>query len=608
MCGISGVLNYSSEGVHVEQLKVMTDVIAHRGPDGEGQWVNKQKNVGLGHRRLSIIDLSSLGSQPMHYANDRYTITYNGEIYNYIELRELLERKGYVFQSKTDTEVLLALYDLKKEACLQDLDGMFAFAIWDEERQELFCARDRFGEKPFYFFKNQDKFVFASEIKALWAAGIKKSIDFQKVYEYILYHTIQDHNHLDRTFYNEIYSLEPAHYLIVKPTGELKKGKYWEIGINSLNNSVSEDEAAFTLHELLLKSIQNRLRSDVAVGSSLSGGLDSSTIVALINSCKRSSHNQSSFSARFKNFSRDEGPYIKMMLDHYPSIESHEVFPTEDSAIENLDKIIFHQDEPFNSMSISAQFEVMKLARQNNVTVLLDGQGADEYLAGYDMYYETYYQSLKFQNKALYQKEVNAYKELKGKAFEEGSLKEVLKAKSEKVYQKIAHVRRRNISPTNEYFLGIHPDIVNQYKEQKNPIYKPYNLKEHLLLSTTQKGLSELLRYADRNSMANSVEVRLPFLDHKIVEYVFSLPNQFLIQNAWTKHLLRKAMEDKLPKDITWRKDKIGYEPPQERWMKSKMFKERVGDSTQKLLDNKVISKANDHLSWQYIMLASYID
>ena len=607
MCGISGILSFNNT-VNITDIKKMTDVLYHRGPDGEGQWLNDKQNVGLGHRRLSIIDLSEAGHQPMHYANKRYTITFNGEIYNYIELKRTLVKKGYQFKSNTDTEVLLALYDLKKSACFNDIDGMFAFAIWDNQEQKLFCARDRFGEKPFYYYKDDNKFVFASEIKALWEAGIEKSVNNKFVYDYLLFGTIQDINDLKSSFYQNIYNLEPAHYLEIDKPGNLKIEQYWKIDYQNINYSISIADAKEQFLSLFTDSIKKRLRSDVPVGSSLSGGLDSSSIVSIIGKIKGENQIQKTFSARFKNFSKDEGSFINKVLEHTKNVNGYNVFPDENSVLNNLEKIIYHQDEPFGSFSIAAQYEVMQLAKQNNVTVLLDGQGADEYLAGYEMYYNSYYNQLHKENKSLYNKEIKAYNDLTNKTFTPPNFSTIVKSFSEAAYQKLAHFRRKNIASDSSYFLGIHPDIVSQYKSHKNPIYKPANLKDHLHSSSTQKGLNELLRYADRNSMAHSLEVRLPFLNHQLVEFTFSLPGNFLIHNAWTKYILRTSMEHILPNEITWRKDKIGYEPPQEKWLKSKIFNDMVGDAISKLKTKQIIKTSNSQLNWKYLMIASYID
>lgn len=229
MCGIAGIISFNSEPVKTDDLKKMTDVILHRGPDGEGQWINATGNVGFGHRRLSIIDLSEQGKQPMHYANERYTITFNGEIYNYIEIKVDLLNKGYVFKSNSDTEVLMALYDLKKEKCLQDLDGMFAFAIWDEKEQTLFCARDRFGEKPFHYYLDNNRFVFASEIKQFWEVGIEKITDNNRFKNYLIDGHIDDVDDSTATFFDKIKKLDAAHYMLVNAQGKTSITKYWQL-------------------------------------------------------------------------------------------------------------------------------------------------------------------------------------------------------------------------------------------------------------------------------------------------------------------------------------------------------------------------------------------
>ena len=572
MCGIAGILSYKTKP-ELNQLKLMTDELIHRGPDGEGQWINEKANIGLGHRRLSIIDLSQAGAQPMHYANNRYTISFNGEIYNYIELKQELIKKGYQFKTQTDTEVLLALYDAEKENCLKKIDGMFAFAIWDEKEQILFCARDRFGEKPFFYYHDNDRFVFASEIKALWKAGINKKIKESFIYNYLLFGTTEDINRPTETIYENINKLEPATFIKVNLSGKIIKEKYWQIDLSKQNNTVNIDEAKEQFLSLFTNSIKNRLRSDVAVGSSLSGGLDSSSIVCLINEIKGQEQEQKTFSARFKDFEKDEGYFIKKVLETRKNIKSFDVYPDENSLIDNWKNIVYYQDEPFGSFSIAAQYEVMQLAKRNNVTVLLDGQGADELMAGYHPYFETYYNSLYKKDKALYGKEISAYRMLYNKEFANPNLKTNLLQKNKKLYSFLSKKRRKIISSNNDYFVGINPDIVAENKGKEPPIAQFTSLKEHLYYSTFTKGLSELLRYADRNSMAHSVEVRLPFLNYKLVEFIFSLPEDMLINKAWTKFILRYSMQEILPKEITWRKDKIGYEPPQNKWINNAFFK-----------------------------------
>ena len=545
MCGIAGILKFTGEFVTIDELKKITDIIRHRGPDNDGFWINSPKNLGFGHRRLSIIDLSDNGKQPMHYSNGRYTITYNGEIYNYIELKKTLQSKGYLFQSDCDTEVLLALYDFRKEACLDDLDGMFAFAIWDEDTRELFCARDRFGEKPFHYYCDERQFVFGSEIKQFWEFGISKKVSEKRIDAYLEAGLIDDENDITSTFYDNIKRLDAAHYLIIKEN-KIMIRKYWSIDL-SKKFTDSLQAASEKLEELLTESISLRLRSDVPVGSSLSGGIDSSTIVMLIDKLKGSEQKQTSFSARFKNFDKDEGKYIQSVIAACRNIEPYYTWPDEKYFLENFDKINFCQDEPYGSSSIVAQYAVMELAAKNNVTVLLDGQGADEYFAGYPPYYNVYINQLFFNNRAAYNNEIQL-----AEHYANTQVKEI----RESLRMKIGRFRRTILS-------------------QEMP-YSTDALQNKLLFDTTSAGLKILLRYADRNAMAHSREVRLPFLSHKLVEFVFSLPDNYKLHGGWTKYVLRKSMDKLLPQNICWRKDKIGYASPQNSWLHSPEMKEEI--------------------------------
>jgi asparagine synthase (glutamine-hydrolysing) len=583
MCGIAGIYAFSKASVvTVDALTAMTNAIVHRGPDGEGHWINASANVGFGHRRLSIIDLSEYGKQPMHYANERYTITFNGEIYNYIELKNELITKGYTFTSNSDTEVLLALYDLKKENCLHDLDGMFAFAIWDEQQQQLFCARDRFGEKPFHYYFDNDKFIFASEIKQFWAEGIAKKINEQRLLHFATTGNVENETNITHTFYNHIHKLDAAHYVIINVNKAIAPIKYWDIDLNATPFTGTLEQAAEQFLHLFTNSIKLRLRSDVPVGSSLSGGLDSSSIVLLIDALKGKELQQNTFSARFKNFAKDEGEHIETVLKACKNMAVHYTWPDAAYFETVFDKVTYHQDEPYASVSIVAQYAVMELAKQHNVTVLLDGQGADEYLGGYLYYYQYYLNQLFYNDKRTYNAELIAYNNF--------------------------HNAAEPYSPiTDNETLRMK---IGRYKKTLFNEPMPYsnNLNEELKKSTTQAGLKELLRYADRNSMAHSREVRLPFLSHKLVEFVFSLPNEFKINKGWTKFILRTAMQPTLPRSINWRVDKIGYEPPQAQWLKSERFTHQINAAANTLQlpivnDTKNVFTQN----WRLLMAANYL-
>jgi len=604
MCGIAGVWEFR-QPADLKLLARMTDVMSHRGPDGEGHWLHPKGQLALGHRRLSIIDLSEHGTQPMHYLKGRLSLTFNGEIYNYIELKQELIKDGYTFDTHTDSEVIMAAYLKWGKACVSHFDGMFAFALWDDLTQELWLARDRFGEKPLFYTIDENRIVFASEIKALWAYGIPKKVRPEAVYSYLLFGSIEHKDHLDLSFFQDVYKLEPAHHLTVKEYRVLQKKRYWDVSTKS--QAIELEDAQTEFYRLLSQSVSRRLRSDVAVGSSLSGGLDSSSIVCLIDQIKAQGQIQKTFSARFPGFSKDEGIHIDKVLRQTKNAQGISVFPDEDSMINNWHRIVYHQDEPFGSLSIAAQFEVMQLAKMNHVTVLLDGQGADESLAGYRFYYKTYYSELQKSNKHLYRQEQNAFAELFGTPFDEIDLKTRIRQQAPVLFRKMAQLKRQLLPISDPYFAGIDTEMVRNYRHLQVPIEQFENLKDHLYHSSFKQGLSELLRYADRNSMAHSVEVRLPFLSHELVEFIFSLPSEMLIRNGWSKYILRHAMQHTIPSEIAWRKDKIGYEPPQSKIMNHPFFQKEIVESRTKLLDLKVIHKAYDVADWRYLMLAKYM-
>ncbi len=619
MCGIAGIISNNKNEITTARLKAMTDAIAHRGPNGEGQWISGDGQAGLGNRRLSIIDLSTAGQQPMHYM-DRYTITFNGEIYNYIELREMCLKKGYVFTSRTDTEVLMAMYDWKNEECLQWFDGMFAFALYDQKEKRVLMARDRFGEKPLYYIQQPGKvFAFGSEMKALWAAGFNKEINKRMLFNYMAFNYTHNAEDPGETFYENIRSLPPAHYMLVNTeTGDTSIKKYWDIDHNKIDTSISIEAAKEKFRELFYTSVTRRLRSDVKVGSSLSGGIDSSIVVAVIDDLnKGKTMHQSTFSAIFPGYTKDESSYIDLLLDTL-KIEPHFTSPTGETLLKDIDECFYYQEEPFGSASVLTQYEVMKLAKQKDVTVLLDGQGADELLAGYHSFYTVFFKELKAKSKDDHRKEKEAYKKKfrdsvinplpeKNIRYYAGQLGWIEKDKLKKVYEKFTQL-------INPYFNS---DFFHSYrKEQFHSPSNPGTLN-HSLYNSLHFGLTELLRFADRNSMAHSSEIRLPFLFHELAEFLFTLPSSYKIHDGWTKYIERLAFENLLPASIAWRKDKIGYEPPQKNWMQQNDIKEKVMELRDLLVKEKILHRSvlNDPVtandanigtknSWSQLMLS----
>ena len=562
----------------------MTDALSHRGPDGEGFWQNADATVLLGHRRLSIIDLSEAAAQPMVYL-DRYTIIHNGEVYNYIELREELQKKGYSFRTASDTEIILAAYDCWKEECVDYFDGMFAFAIWDEKEKELFAARDRFGEKPFYYFLKNDKLVFASEMKALWAAGVERKPNLKMLFNFITIGYVDNPNQPDETFFENISKLSPASSLIYRAAKkELIVEKYWDIDLNNALRKISDNEAIEQFNHLFSVSVKRRMRSDVLLGTSLSGGLDSSSVVAASNNIQTSIQGHQCFTAIFPGFEKDESSHSKIIAEKY-NLQQLTVSVTADDMMNDWEKFSWYQESPVGSASAYAQYKVFELAKNNNVKVLLDGQGADETLAGYHKYYKWYWQELFMKRKLIRSKEINAAKEIGVK--ERFGFKNILAS----FFPDFA-----SIFLERQYLLHAlrHNDLAKEFirLQSKEAYYtRPAHLDLNgvLYFNTCIHGLEELLRYADRNSISHGREVRLPFLSHELVEFIFSLPSNFKIRNGWTKWLLRKAMEKSLPPEITWRKDKVGFEPPQKIWMEHPRIQEAIHEAKRKLVKEKIL-------------------
>jgi len=592
MCGIAGIISPDTNNVNLNRLQQMSDAIKHRGPDGEGHWINDDGNVGLGHRRLSIIDLSAAGYQPMHYAN-RYTITYNGELYNYIELKKQLQLKGFLFSSQTDTEVILAAYAHYGKDCLTHFDGMFAFALWDSHTNTLFCARDRFGEKPFFYALPQQQFIFASEMKALWAIGYPRQTNNGMLLNYLVLGLTNDPLDQADTFFKNIFSLPAGHYLQLTMDSAaahiftINIQSYWDLDSEKIISMPTADACA-AYYQLLQTSVKRRLRSDVPVGTSLSGGLDSSCIVALINSQANATPNygQATFSATFPGFKNNESNFIDQVNSAF-ALKGHHVTPTAANMANNFEKVVWHQEEPFQSASVFAQYKVYELAKQHGVTVLLDGQGADETMGGYHQYYHWYWQELlaAFEWKQL----KHEISEARKNGVTDGwNIINFLAAFAP--HQAALQLQKRAERKVQQS-LNIHPNLLREGK--KPQIYKPTvsHLNKILYYNTMQLGLGALLRYADRNAMAHSTEVRLPFLQHNLVSFVFSLPSNYKIRHGFTKWILRDVMKDHLPASIVWRKDKIGFEPPQHQWLQHPDMVDRIHESRKQLVGIGVLTK-----------------
>ena len=620
MCGIAGIISQNKSLVQQQRLQLMANTLQHRGPDGEGFWMNDQQTIGFAHRRLAVIDLSDAAAQPLHYLY--YTIIFNGEIYNYKELKQTLIEKGYQFTTNSDTEIIPAAYDYWKAACLDHFDGMFAFALWNNKEQELFIARDRFGEKPLYYHADFiqrgrfEQFVFASEMKALWQIGVPKNLEGTMMLNYLALGYTQNPIKKTATFFSNVLSLPAGHYLLIRPNeGRVQMKPWYKFEAFDPGSSKTADTFIESFYKLFIQSTERRLRSDVNIGTSLSGGLDSSAIVAAINAVKNTSAQWKNigFTASFPGFEKDEVAFSKKIATYF-NMQQKIIEPTPGDLADHFMEMMYHQEEPLQSSSVLTQYLVYKLAKENNITVLLDGQGADEILAGYKKYSHWYLQQLFTKDTSGYFKE--------RKLLQQNDLLEawgwrnyaaaMFPDKAAQALQQKALKQENNNAYINRDFLF---NYRNEDTLQK-PVVK--QLEDILYYNTFITGLPELLRYADRNSMAHSREVRLPFLFHELVQFIFSLPADYKIRHGFTKWILRKSMEEKLPDEIVWRKGKVGFEPPQKDWMQEKRVQEMIIESRKKLVQEKVLRQSvldipvtpkaahdADNFDWRYLCAAN---
>jgi asparagine synthase (glutamine-hydrolysing) len=556
MCGLAGTVDFGAP-VDGGEVARMTASLSHRGPDDDGVW--EEPGVALGHRRLSILDLSRDGRQPMADSGDRYRILHNGEVYNYLELRGELELHGYTFRTRTDTEVILAAYDHWGSSCVARFNGMWAFALWDRERHELFCARDRFGIKPFYYRIEGRRLSFASELKAFRAGSAPLAANEPRIRDF-LEHGLVDHS--SETFFRGIAELPPAHVLTFTRDGASLK-RYW-----SLEDRRFDGEAVEAFRELFIDSVRLRLRSDVTIGTALSGGLDSSAIACAIDylmqteaeATVRVGEHQQVFTAYFDQPGLDERPFAEDVARQTNS-KSHMISFSAADLLDELPAIVEAQDEPFRSTSIAAQWFVMRRAREAGVKVMLDGQGGDEVLGGYDGYFGFLFGDLLLRGRlAALATELAAYRNLRGVGRVRAAATLARPFLPEGV-QWAARSRARGAhalvhSDLRTEAIGL-PTMGNTFPDR-------FRRRLHLVLT---RRLPELLRYEDRNSMAHSIEARLPYLDYRLVELMFSVEPHHLIRDGRAKVILRDALADLLPESVRQRTDKMGFQTPEAAWL-----------------------------------------
>ena len=580
MCGIAGIINFDHEYVDIDVLQAMSQSIKHRGPDDLGYFglrgrskviLNRDPNTLKGsricfaHRRLSIIDLSDNAWQPMGSADGRYYIIYNGEVYNYLEIKTDLERLGFKFRSNSDTEVVLYSYIAWGKAALKKFVGMFAFAILDIENNAVFLARDQFGIKPLYYALTKTTFTFASEIKALLhVPNISRRANAQVVFNYLRF---ARNDYGDQTFFEAIQQLPPAHFMeiLLDDISKVSSNCYWNLDLTN-NIDMSFKQASITLRDMLMDNVRIHLRSDVLVGSALSGGIDSSSITACIRYLKPSAQVHT---FTYVADTPDQGEK-RWAFEVAKVTQStfHTIQVSENDLTQDLQELTYWLDQPFGSTNMYGQYLVYRLAQQNGVKVILDGQGADELMAGYSYFYIDRIRSLIHQGRL----DLLAGFLWKASHAQLGfSIVNLLLHCSMDILPVLLQKQLRKM--VNR---GIYPDWINLswlsdhnvLFRLQNDVHKENYLRNSLYRSLMIDSLPMLLRWQDRNSMAHSVESRVPFLTPDLAQFLFSLPEDYMINSIGNrKAILRSAMEGLVPQSVLNRRDKVAFGTPMASWL-----------------------------------------
>ena len=554
MCGIAGFINHNLSTDNKKDLNYkMLKSITHRGPENSSVWSGGI--VSLGQNRLKIIDLSDEANQPFDYMD--IVIIFNGEIYNYIEVREELLQKGYKFRTQGDTEVIGAAYKEWGESCVTRFIGMWAFAIWEESKQKLFCSRDRFGIKPFYYIAKDSNLYFASEYKPLkLLPDFDNTINIAQVQRGI---ALNWSVYMDETYYATIKSLRPAHNLVYQ-NGKINISQYWDIDFSKPKVKMTWEEKKAKFLELFEESVKLHSRSDVQNGTCLSGGLDSSAISSVYSTLFPDSPIKS-FSIYYEGaLAVDERPFIREVVNKYKNIDPMYFTPTDTDIEDNFHNICYHADVPLSSSSFISQYFLMQLAKGKGVTVVLDGQGSDEYLGGYlHSFYRLLAQDVADMHIGDALKTFTAH--LSREDYGMGKAVDIATKSFASLMNDENWIYNRELSGKSRLFLA-----KSSLSLEKKTNDRLGNFLYHLLFNTT---LPTLLHFEDRNSMAFSLESRVPFLNHKLVEFAFSLDNNDKINTKGeTKYILRESLKGLLPQAVYERKDKKGFVTPGEvRWL-----------------------------------------
>ncbi|MCC7381508.1 MAG: asparagine synthase (glutamine-hydrolyzing) [Deltaproteobacteria bacterium] len=592
MCGVAGILRFDGVSPDPGQLARMNAALAHRGPDGEG--IQVVGPIGLAHRRLSIIDLSEAGRQPMPSVDRKYWLTYNGEIYNYLELRRELESRGHSFHSHTDSEVILEAYRAHGLSAFKRFNGMWALGLWDTEKQELLLSRDRFGVKPLYLHQNEQRLIFASEMKAILAADPSVAkLDLQSVADFLATPLVGVGT---ETYFRGLERFQPAELMQIDRRGHRRTRRYWTFTPPTEPLDVRPGEAAERVSELLVDAVKLRFRSDVPVGTCLSGGLDSSSIVAI--AARRLGKAPETFSVLYDVPGFDEGEFVDAMVDTL-QLSANRVHPDAADLPDVLERCTYFQEEPTAGPGLYSQWHVMRIA-SHKVKVLLDGQGGDEVFAGYFPYFDPYVLSLFDRARRLDPRAIlelagagPPIKALTGRDPVRSYLAQLVRARTKPTVDRARRVLRR-VPPLWALARAIRSHLPHHAARPETRASRPLlgpalpsvsrprpglaptgdPLTDTLWDALLRSSVPALLHYEDRNSMAFSIEARVPFLDFRLVEYAFQLPMREKIHGARTKVVLRDAMQDILPEKVRQRRDKKGYPTPLTLWLKQTHHRE----------------------------------
>lgn len=577
MCGIAGILlKRNRTSVSSQMISEMCDVMSHRGPDDHGIFTTD--NLALGHRRLSIIDLGS-GHQPMQSQDNRYTIVFNGEIYNYLELRNELQKSGAHFITNSDTEVILQLYRRYGKDCVNKLNGIFAFCIFDRETKELFLARDHAGVKPLYYCDSNNEFIFASEIKAILKTGLVQArCNLATLPEYFIFRQVAG----PETLFKDIYALPPGHYILIRDS-RIEIKQYWDINNTVINNKISHDEALDSLDGLLTDAVKLQMMSDVPLGTFCSGGVDSSLVTAIASI--NSANPINTYSVGFEEKEYDETKYARMVSKKYGTTH-HELILNNIEFSSHLEKAIWHNDLPLNFANSVLIYALSTLAKKS-VTVVLTGEGADELLAGYPRYYiPTIRDKLKFIPSPLLKmasSSLSIFKDHRVKklaSFMRSSLDETLLYNNATLSQHEIDIYNLRRDPSEFAFRN---SILVSNKKGRSTLSRVANLDQ-------QTYLISILNRQDKMSMAASIESRVPILDYRLIEFTSSLPDNLKHSKFQPKFLLKELAERYLPRELIYRQ-KSGFGVPLRAWFSS-------NGGISKLANEYLTNKNLEELEW----------